>query len=144
MTQTIGSVKPKVIYTGPIDETVWDKHPGTLQTFHETGMECNGLILYENGPWDTPNPNFDPTKPEGGHNFKYYFAWEGAFFLEKGDLLEIDGTIYVMVKDHDFARANDYRFSFHPQGFNVEELVKLFYPEKVKATLYRKKKTETT
>lgn len=114
-------------------------HEGTLQIYHETGMERLGLVLYKEGILGPENPNFDHSKPEDDRNFKYYSSYEALKFIRSGDVLEIDGVKYFMEKDRDFAKAGGYRLSIYPAGFSTEELLQLFLPETKRAILYTKK-----
>jgi hypothetical protein len=117
---------------------------GTLQLYYETGMECLGLIFYEDGIYGDPNPDFDPSKPEDGSNFRYYSSYKGMFNIEKDMILEIDGQKIGMVKDRDFAIRDGHRFSFYPAGFSRKEIINLFGPENVKVRMWIKKsKLET-
>lgn len=113
---------------------------GKLCTYFETGMECMGLAFYEDGIHGPPNPSFDPSKPEGHSNFKFYASYDALNMIKHGDLLQIeDGPIYGMLKDRDLASRDGYRLSFYPQGFSREELLLLFGKENVKAKLWVKK-----
>lgn len=112
---------------------------GTLETHFETGMECMGLVFYEDGVYGEPNPDFDPSKPEDRSNFKFYKTYEGLTFIEHGHILQIeDGPKIGIMKDRDFARRDGYRLSVYPQGFNRSELIELFGQESVKATIWIK------
>ena len=133
------SKKPKpIILNGPPTEGYAKKH-GTLQTHFETGMECLGLVFYEDGVHGGPNPDFDPSKPEDRNNFKYFASYDGLTFLETGHIIQFaDGQMVGLVKDRDFAKRDGYRLSFYPQGFSRKELLELFMPENVKVTLWSK------
>lgn len=113
---------------------------GTLQTYYETGMECMGLVFYEDGVHGGPNPNFDPSKPESKSNFRYYSSYDGLHFIETGMIVEINGQKIGMVKDRDFATRDGYRLSFYPAGFSRKELIELFSPENVEVRAWIKKK----
>ena len=116
---------------------------GTLQTHYETGMECLGLVFYEDGINGPPNPNFDPTKPETSMNFKNYASWDAMTFLESGQILQVgDGEKFVMVKDRDMSSRDGYRLSFYPRGFGRKELIDLFGPGTVKGKLWIKKEAK--
>lgn len=116
---------------------------GTLETYFETGMECMGLILYEDGIIGGPNPNFDPSKPEGGSNFKNYKTHDGINFVEKMDVIELlnkNGKVYkriLCIYDIKKAREDGYRLSLYIEGWDKMELARLFYPENKKARLYK-------
>lgn len=129
-----------------VDETVQDitkTHTGpivgVLDYYFETGMECMGLVVYEDGHEGSPNPNFDPTKPEGGDNFKNYKTHDAINFIERGDILELDGVKYLMARDRDFALEDGFRLSMYPMGFSKKELIELFNAAKP-AKLWRIKK----
>lgn len=116
--------------------TRYDKFTGTLQTYFETGMECMGLTFYIDGVHGGPNPDFDPTKPESGSNFKNFSSWEGTMFIETGMVITMpDGQHVCMVKDRMFAKQDGYRLSFYCIGYNKQEWIDLFLKE-VKVTLY--------
>jgi len=132
------SKKSKIMFEGSLEEG-WTKYEGTLRTHYETGMECLGLTLQTDEPHGGPNPNFDSEQPESASNFKFYASYDALHFLEYGNVLEIDGTKYVMIKDREFAKADAYKLSFYPQGFSREELISIFMPENKRATLYVKK-----
>lgn len=133
------SKHPKIIIEETLSESEWEKHVGTLQTFHETGMECLGLALYKDGIVGESNPNFDPSKPENKNNFKNYASYEALKFIESGSILEIDSIKYAMIKDIEFAKSDAYHLSFYPKGFSRKELIKLFVPENKKAILWIKR-----
>lgn len=133
------SERPRYIFRGEIPDD-YDKIQGTLQTYFETGMECLGLVLQADEPKGPPNPKFNPLLPEGRDNFRNYSSYDALFFIENGDILEVDGVMYAMVQDRKFARADGYRFSFYPMGWSKKELVELFMPENKRAVIYRKKK----
>jgi len=115
-----------------------EKLEGWLETHFETGMECLGLVLDQRIP-DGPNPNFDPTKPEDGSNFKNFRSYAGLHYVGREDVLEVDGERILMARDRDFAQADGYRLSLYPSGFSSKELIKLFNSNK-KATLWQKRK----
>lgn len=128
---------PKPIILGEFSEADYIKKIGTLQTYFETGMECTGLIFYEDGVYGGPNPDFDPSKPEDGRNFKNFHTHDGITFIETGHILRFeDGTQVGMIKDREFAKSDGYRLSFYPRGYSRFELVNLFAPENVKVTIY--------
>lgn len=113
------------------------KKTGTLQTYFETGMECLGLAFYEDGIHGSPNPDFNPSMPEGKNNFKYFSSHEGMTFIENGHILGLpNGERVGMLKDRDFAKRDGYRLSFYPQGFSKSEILELFYDETVKVTIW--------
>lgn len=132
------SKKPKIVIEESLGEE-WDQHVGTLETFCETGMECLGLVLQKDEPKGGPNPNFDPSVPESKNNFRYYASYDALKFIEHGNVLEIDGIKYAMIKDREFAQSDAYRLSFYPIGFSRKELLKLFLPENKRAILWIKK-----
>jgi hypothetical protein len=47
---------------------------------------------------------------------------------------------YYILKDRDFAAEDSYTLSFYPQGFSREELIQLFFHDKIKATVWTKSK----
>jgi hypothetical protein len=128
--------------SGDVDLSKYKKIQGVLQSYFETGMECLGLTLYDttvNGP---PNPAFDESKKESGSNFRFYRLHEATYFIEHGDILQVnDGPKWTLQKDREFAADDGYRLSFYPRGFSRKELLELFSPEDKKATLWRKNKT---
>ena len=135
------SSKQKVIVSEDEDLSEFIKVEGILETYFETGMECLGLTLQDPTQKGQPNPNFDPNKPEGGSNFQFYASYEGLHFIENGDILQIEGqSKFRMVKDREFAKDDGYRLSFYPQGFSRDELVKLFSPQSVKASIWKRKR----
>jgi len=137
-------INPKSKLPRPIIEfepgEEYDLKVGTLQTYYETGMECTGLVFYEDGVHGGPNPDFDPSKPESKSNFRYYSSYDGLHFIEHGMILEIDGQKIGIIKDRDFASRDGYRLSFYPAGFSRKELIEIFAPEtkKVRAWIKRK------
>lgn len=133
------SKMPKPIVKFEPNEEFAVKH-GKLQVHFETGMECLGLVFYEDGVHGPPNPNFDPSKPEDGYNFKNYSSYDGMNFIAHGQILQIgEGEKIAMMKDRDFAKRDGYRLSFYPQGFSRIELIKLFSKNSIKANLWVKK-----
>lgn len=115
---------------------------GTLQTYYETGMECIGLVFYEDGVHGGPNPDFDPSKPESRSNFRYYSSYDGLHFIEHGMIVEINGKKIGMIKDRDFAKRDGYRLSFYPAGFSRKELIELFGSENIKVRAWIKKESK--
>lgn len=132
------SDKPLRIIKFQLDKSKYEKIEGTLETYFETGMDCIGLILYDKTKL-TPNPSFDPLKPEKDMNFAHFKDWSGIHFISHGDFLQVeDGDIWAMTKDRDFAARDGYHLSFYPCGFTKEDWVNLFITEKVEATLWKK------
>jgi hypothetical protein len=133
------SKKPKpLINFEPGDDYI--KKVGTLQTHFETGMECMGLVFYEDGIHGPPNPNFDTTKPEGGGNFKFYGNYNAMTFINHGHVIQFpNGEKVGMLKDREFAQKDGYRLSFYPQGFSKAEWITLFASESVNVTIWIKK-----
>lgn len=127
----------------PVVESVGPEYQmkiGTLGTHFETGMECMGLVLNEDGIHGGPNPNFDPTKPEGGSNFRNYASYDALNFIGRDQFLKIgDGPIIEIIRDRDFGVRDGFRLSFYPSGFSRKELLQLFGPNNIKATLWVKK-----
>ena len=128
---------PKAIISEDSDLSGYTRIEGTLETYHETGMECTAIILYDNSIRGEPNPHFDSTKPEDENNFRYYKTLEATHFIENEDILEIEGTKFFMMNDAKFAKDDGYRFGFYPRGFSRREIISLFYPEKKKAVLWK-------
>lgn len=113
------------------------KKTGTLQTYFETGMECMGLIFYEDGIHSSPNPNFDSNKPESKSNFRYFSSHDGITFIASGHIIEFaNGDKIGMAKDREFAKKDGYRLSFYPQGYTKKEWLALFESEMLKVTLW--------
>ena len=98
-----------------------------MQTHYETGMECLGLVFCEDGIIGPPNPNFDPSKPEDGYNFKNYASYDAMTFLANNQILQPDGQDkFMMDKDRNMASRDGYRLSYYPLGFSRKELIDLF------------------
>lgn len=136
------SKKARPIVLESEDLSGYRKIVGKLEIFHETGMECMGLVIVDETKLGEPNPNFDPSKPEGGHNFRNFGNYDALHFITTGDVLQVEGEDKVlMIKDREFATDDGYRLSFYPQGYSRTEFVTLFYPEKLKATVWTKEKT---
>jgi hypothetical protein len=134
------SGRPKVpVASGKDLAETHDRIEGTLQTHFETGMECLGLVLYEDGKRGPPNPGFDPEVPEDGNNFRNFSTYEALHYVGKGDVLEYDGARYLMGRDSEFARDDGYRLSVYPVGFSRAELLGLFAPETKRAVLWKRK-----
>lgn len=131
------SKKPKTIFEAePIG---YMKKIGTLQTYLETGMECLGLVFYEDGVYGEPNPDFDPSKPESRENFSRYSSFAGVTFIDSGQILKLpSGELVGMIKDRDFAKRDAYNLSFYPQGFSKDEWLDLFGQENTKVTIWIK------
>lgn len=117
------------------------KKTGTLQTYFETGMECMGLVFYDDAaPLGPPNPDFDPSKPESRNNFKHFSTYDGLTFIKQGMVLQLpSGDKVFMIRDIDFSRQDAYNISFYPRGFTKAEWMELFVHENVKVTLWVKK-----
>lgn len=98
--------------------------------YHETGMDCNGLILYREDIVGEPNPNFNSSKPVDGSNFPTYKSYDGIIWLKQGQILQIDNKLIVMKKDRIFSALDNYALSFYPEGFSKEELFILFNSNK--------------
>jgi hypothetical protein len=131
----------KVIASEIPNPNEWNHFEGYLDTFTETGMECLCMVLETDEPKGEPNPHFDSSKPESSSNFKNYKSYENLHFIEHGNILEVDGVRYAMLKDREFAKADNYNLSFYPIGFSRREWLLLFMNVKPKrATLYVKKK----
>lgn len=122
------------------------KKTGTLQTHFETGMECLGLVFYdENAPKGPPNPEYDPSKPEDRRNFKHFSTYEALTFIGNGMILQLpSGEKVFMIRDRDFAIQDGFNISFYPRGFTKKEWIELFVPENVKVTLWVKEKKNET
>jgi hypothetical protein len=131
----------KLVVTDAVDLSQYKRIDGVLERYFETGMECVGLVLSDKTKFGPPNPNFDPSKPEDGRNFKNYADINSIHFLGHGDILQPEGQLkFLLIKDRSFAADDGYTLSLYPQGFSREELVKLFFSEKTKATVWVKKK----
>ena len=139
------SALPQPIIPEDFDQSEYTKIEGALETFHETGMECMGLVLVDKTMHGPPNPAFDPSKPRGGANFEFYGNYNALHWFKTGDILQVDGSVKVgLLEDRAFATSDGYRLSFYPQGFTRAELVALFSYENVRATLWTKKTPITT
>lgn len=94
---------------------------GTMATYFETGMECMGLVLIEDGK-------------EG---------YDGLHFIAQGDILQPDGDKKVaMIKDREFGAQDGFRLSFYPYGYTLKEWVSLFNTENKRATLWKMRVTK--
>lgn len=130
--------KPIISNTVKICQETYPPIKGYLDTFHETGMECLGLVLMDETVKGDPNPNFNPDLPEEGSNFKYFGNYDAINFIKNGDILEINGIRYAMLQDEHTAKDNGYKLSFYPIGWKLGEFLELFNG-KTKAALYRRK-----
>lgn len=137
------SRRPRYIIAFDPPSDHYEMKIGKLDTHFETGMECLGLVFYEDGIHGGPNPNFDPGKPENGSNFKFYASYDALTFITHGHILQVeDGPKWGMMKDREFAIRDGFSVSFYPAGFSKFELMELFTLPKKKAKLWIKKKTE--
>lgn len=140
--KSLSEINPKSKKPKPLFETEpvgYMKKVGTLQTYFETGMECLGLVFYEDGVYGEPNPSFDPSKPESKENFSRYSSFAGVTFIDSGHVLKFpNGELVGMVKDRDFAKRDGYMLSFYPRGFSKDEWLDLFVLEDTKVTIWIK------
>jgi hypothetical protein len=136
---------PKLIVSKSVNLDSFTKLDGHLDFYFETGMEIMGVTFQDSSKVGESNPNFDPLKPEGPHNFKNYSSYEGLHFLRTGDIIQVeDGERFLLMFDSAFAEADGNRISFYPQGFDIKEWTSLFNnSKKTKASLWTKPRNES-
>jgi len=123
----------------------WECYEGTLETYHETGMECMGLVLYRDG-FLTPNPDYDPGKKGWPFSVQHWKTIDGVVMVGKFDVIELlrkDGRVhrrFPVLPDHRLAKEDGYRLSSYCRGMTKHEWYKLFLTEDKRARLWRQKK----
>lgn len=125
-------IQKKVYWSQIVDSNARSRHPkpiilfnppkkkfiiktGRLDIFFETGLECLGLVLEEDGKQ----------------------GYDALNFIKEMDILKIGHQKIAFIYDMTFAKNDAHRLSFYPRGFSRKELIELFDKKHPKATLYR-------
>ena len=116
------------------------EYVGKLSTYYETGFEGIALILeVEDERFNIPNPNPQEGRPQ------FFRSLEGAIFLRKEDVLEIetpDGIRKFTLGNKILAHKHNYRFGVaYPLEINsLEDLSDyiFFFKNEYKAKVIRK------
>ena len=94
---------PKVIVSPSEDLSLTHQSiTGVLDTYFETGMEGISIIVDPLKQGKSPNPSYDPSKPDSDENFPFYKDLMDMHFINKNDVMEVSGMRYHLVHDRDF------------------------------------------
>ncbi len=101
------------------------KYSGTLEFYHETGMECQASIVHDDRGW-REEPDFNNSSKKWDGPLKKFKSLEWGVFLKGGEYLKVfkDKKIIwegILIRDILKIKEKAYYYGFIPKGIAFED-----------------------